>query len=208
MKTILFQGDSVTDCGRGDGVSNKSLGGGYPAMVASRLKCDYPDAGFEFINRGVSGNRVVDLYARWKIDCLNLNPDIVSILIGVNDTWHEFGCGNGVEVPRYERIYREMISWTADKLPGCTVMLMTPFMLPVGDDRPEMIPDVAKRQEVVEMLANEFSLRCVPVHAIMEAACEKADPSYWAADGVHPTPAGHQLIADAWIKTALPVLFP
>ena len=98
---ILFQGDSVTDCGRGNsggcGYEQGAMGPGYPGLVKSRLSCDRPGAGFEFVNLGISGNRIVDLYARWRSDCINLAPDVVSILIGVNDSWHEQH-GNGVEV--------------------------------------------------------------------------------------------------------------
>ena len=94
--TVLFQGDSVTDCGRnncgGEGFDNMGLGPGYPGMIAARLACDRPDIEWNFINRGISGNRIVDLYARWKADCINLSPDILSILIGVNDTWHLCNC--------------------------------------------------------------------------------------------------------------------
>ena len=107
---ILFQGDSVTDCGRSrdvKGYESSALGGGYPALIQARLFSDRPLDGLQFANRGISGNRIVDLYARWRVDCLNLQPDIVSILIGVNDSWHEMW-GNGVDLKRYARIYDEL----------------------------------------------------------------------------------------------------
>ena len=106
-KLILFQGDSVTDCGRtSSGDPDGNLGVGYPYFITARLWADRLGEEIETVNRGISGNRVVDLYARWKIDALNLNPDVLSILIGVNDTWHEFMYRNGVEVPRYVGFYR------------------------------------------------------------------------------------------------------
>lgn len=201
---ILFQGDSITDAGRytevGTGVRDSSLGAGYVKLIANRLLCDSPEKNYEIINRGISGNRIVDLYARWKADCINLAPDILTILIGVNDTWHERGGQNGVEVPRYERFYRELIEWTLSALPNIKIILMTPFANPVNDHIASFFPEVNERQEVVEKLAKEFSLPCVKLHEDFEAANARAPMEYWTPDGVHPSGAGHQMIADAWLK--------
>ena len=201
--TVLFQGDSITDCGRdkcgGAGFDCHGLGPGYPGMIAARLVCDRPEIGWNFINRGISGNRVVDLYARWKIDALNLRPDVVSILIGVNDTWHEFNRGNGVEVPRYAKIYREILEWTRRELPQVRFVLMDPFLCPEAGDRAAMVPDVAARREVVAQLAAEFGAVHLELQKLFDAAATRAPQTVWSADGVHPTPAGQQLIADAWI---------
>jgi hypothetical protein len=143
---ILFQGDSITDAGRytevGTGVRDSSLGAGYVKLIANRLLCDSPEKNYEIINRGISGNRIVDLYARWKADCINLAPDVLTILIGVNDTWHERGGQNGVEVPRYERFYRELIEWTLSALPNIKIILMTPFANPVNDHIASFFPEV------------------------------------------------------------------
>ena len=121
----MFQGDSITDCGRSReaNVPNTGLGGGYPFMAAAHLLCAKAEDGLKFFNRGISGNRIVDLYARWKIDGLNLNPDVISILIGVNDTWHAFGSNNGVEVPRFEQFYRMLLEWTVQARPGVKLVL-------------------------------------------------------------------------------------
>jgi lysophospholipase L1-like esterase len=201
---ILFQGDSITDAGRytevGTGVRDSSLGAGYVKLIANRLLCDSPEKNYEIINRGISGNRIVDLYARWKADCINLAPDVLTILIGVNDTWHERGGQNGVEVPRYERFYRELIEWTLSALPNIKIILMTPFANPVNDHIASFFPEVNERQEVVEKLAKEFSLPCVKLHENFEAANARAPMEYWTPDGVHPSGAGHQMIADAWLK--------
>ena len=201
---ILFQGDSITDAGRytdvGTGVRDSSLGAGYVKLIANRLLCDSPEKNYEIINRGISGNRIVDLYARWKADCINLAPDVLTILIGVNDTWHERGGQNGVEVPRYERFYRELIEWTLSALPNIKIILMTPFANPVNDHIASFFPEVNERQEVVEKLAKEFSLPCVKLHEDFEAANARAPMEYWTPDGVHPSGAGHQMIADAWLK--------
>ena len=201
---ILFQGDSITDAGRytdvGTGVRDSSLGAGYVKLISTRLLCDSPEKNYEIINRGISGNRIVDLYARWKADCINLAPDVLTILIGVNDTWHERGGQNGVDVPRYERFYRELIEWTLSALPNIKIILMTPFANPVNDHIASFFPEVNERQAVVEKLAKEFSLPCVKLHEDFEAANARAPMEYWTPDGVHPSGAGHQLIADAWLK--------
>ncbi len=207
--TVLFQGDSVTDCGRatcgGAGFDNHELGPGYPGMIAARMMCDRPEIDWQFINRGISGNRIVDLYARWKKDCINLCPDILSILIGVNDTWHHFGSNNGVEVPRYARFYRELLTWTREALPAVRFILLDPFVCPGLSDRAKFVPELCERRKVVAELAKEFDAVHIPLQEIFDDAFQRAPEAYWAADGVHPTPAGHQLIADAWLRAAVPL---
>lgn len=204
--TVLFQGDSVTDCGRnscsGSGITANGIGPGYPGMIAAKLNCDRTDIEWNFINRGISGNRIVDLYARWKADCINLAPDILSILIGVNDTWHHFGSNNGVEVPRYARFYRELLTWTREALPQVKFILMDPFVCPDVNERSLFVPELIERRKVVAELAKEFGAVHIPLQDLFDQAFKRAPQSHWAADGVHPTPAGHQLITDAWIQAA------
>ena len=209
--TVLFQGDSITDCGRltcgGAGYNNEKLGPGYPGMVASRLLCDRPDVDWMFYNRGISGNRIVDLYARWKADGLNLKPDLISILIGVNDTWHGLGeSDNGVEVDRAERIYRELLQWTKQVLPDVKLVLMEPFYLDTGTFPPAGIEDVAKRSVFTKKLAEEFDAVFLPCQSLLNEKLKLAGPKYWLADGVHPTPAGHQVLTDAWLAAAKDLL--
>lgn len=207
--TVLFQGDSITDCGRatcgGAGFNNNGLGPGYPGMIAARLMCDRPDLEWEFINRGISGNRIVDLYARWKADCLNLKPDVLSLLIGVNDIWHHLSSNNGVGVSRYARFYRELLTWTREELPTVRFVLLDPFVCPNLPGRAEFVDDLVERRKVVSALANEFGAVHIPLQEIFNAAFQRAPEAYWAADGVHPTPAGHQLITDAWLEAAAPL---
>ncbi len=202
-KTILFQGDSITDCGRvNTGASNFSNGGmgtGYPSLVLARTVCDHPETEWNFLNRGISGNRIVDLYARWRSDCLNLEPDVLSILVGVNDTWHEEN-RNGVDVKRYERFYRELLIWTLDTLPKIKLVLMEPFVCAHDDRMKGMEPEVIERAVVVKKLASEFGVTFIPLQSIFNKAFHRAPKSYWSGDGVHPSPAGHQLIADAWLE--------
>ena len=127
MKTILFQGDSITDAGRSR-EDDSNLGLGYPTLVKGELGYDNPGQ-YTFYNRGISGNRVVDLYARIKIDFINLKPDYLSILIGVNDVWHEFGCKNGVSAEKYFKIYSMLIEEIMEALPDTKIMIMEPFVL-------------------------------------------------------------------------------
>ena len=200
---ILFQGDSITDCGRrtsgGCGYETDAVGPGYPGLVKSRVLCDYPDRDdITFANRAISGNRIVDLYARWRIDALNLKPDILSILVGVNDSIHETD-GNGVDVPRAERIYHELLSWTKETLPDLRLVLLEPFMFPIGNWS-VFAGEVAQRAAFTRRLADEFGATFIPLQSLFDEACRRSKPQHWSADGVHLTPAGHQLVADAWLS--------
>lgn len=206
--TILFQGDSITDCGRARdaAVPNTGLGSGYALFAAGRMLHDMPGKNLQFWNKGISGNRVVDLYARWKIDALNLKPDLISILIGVNDTWHEFASENGVEVERYGEIYSMLLSWTVEKLPRTKIILMEPFVLQCGAVGKDWPAEIDQRRKIVKKLAAEFNATFLPLQALFNAAATKNSPEYWLRDGVHPSCAGHMLIADTWVKTALKLI--
>jgi lysophospholipase L1-like esterase len=199
--TVLFQGDSITDCGRNREIiePNLAMGEGYAMLTASKLLAAYPEKEIKCYNRGISGNRVVDLYARWKIDALNLKPDVISILIGVNDTWHEFGSNNGVEVPRYARVYHELLSWTKEALPDVKLILCEPFVLTFGAVGEDWVPEINERREVVRKLAKEFDTVFIPFQSIFDKAVKKAAPEYWLRDGVHPAYAGHELMSQAWL---------
>ncbi len=204
-KTVLFQGDSITDAGRARDASlppNAGLGTGYPLFIAGRALNALAGKPLRFYNRGISGNRVVDLYARWKADALNLSPDVISILIGVNDTWHEFGGRNGVEVDRYAQIYRMLLAWTRGVLPQAKLVLCEPFVLPIGAVEAAWLPEIAARRRVVKGLAREFRAVFVPLQRVFDEALKRAPAAHWLSDGVHPTPAGHALIADAWLAAA------
>ena len=202
-KTILFQGDSITDAGRNYDLTLPpaiGMGIGYPFLITGDLLAHEPEKDWKSYNRGISGNRVVDLYARWKQQAVNLKPDILSILIGVNDTWHEFGSQNGVEVPRYAMFYRMLLEWTKKELPDVKLVLLEPFVLPFGAVTEEWIPEINERRKVVKELAEEFGAIFIPLQTLFNEALAKAPQEYWLADGVHPTTAGHRLIADAWLK--------
>ena len=203
---IVFQGDSITDAGRSTSAGSLvSIGQGYALMVAGDLMAKYPQR-YECVNRGVSGNRVVDVYARIKCDCWNLQPDVLSVLIGVNDVWHEEGANrNGVDAVRFEKLYRILVEDTKERFPEIRILILEPFVLrgtatEAGWDR--FAHEVYLRAEVAKRVAEDHGLIFVPLQGMLDEACEKAPASYWLGDGVHPTPAGHRLIADAWEKAA------
>lgn len=197
---ILFQGDSITDAGRNR--EQLCLGKGYPVMIGGELGAHFPGK-YTFDNKGVSGNRIVDVYARIKVDCWNLEPDVISLLIGVNDVWHEFGNKNGVEPERFEKVYRMLIEDTMAKLPNIKFMLMEPFVLPGRATEAaweDFSGTVYQLAEIVQKLAKEYNLSFVPLQEKLNAACKLCPPEYWLGDGVHPTAAGHRLISDAWLE--------
>lgn len=200
---ILFQGDSITDSGRnGNSGCFHQMGQGYALMVAGQLGLREPGA-HTFVNRGISGNRIVDVFARIKADGWNVEPDVFSLLIGVNDVWHELGSGNGVSAERFERVYRMLIEDTLEALPAVRFMLLEPFLLRCGSAEEHwdlFREEVALRSEVTERMAAEYGQVFVPLQQKLDRACTQAPADYWLADGVHPTAAGHRLIADAWLE--------
>ena len=202
---ILFLGDSITDVGRNThNGSLVSIGQGYPLLVDGFLSVKYPGE-YEFENLGISGNRIVDVYARIKADCWNHAPDLISILIGVNDVWHEFGGKNGVEADRFYNVYKMLVTDTKKALPESRKMiLMEPFVLNASATEGAwdlFRGETEKRTEAVRRIAEETGQIFLPLQAMFDEAAKKMPASYWLGDGVHPTPAGHQLIADAWVKT-------
>ena len=199
---VLFQGDSITDCGRDRNVTaaNDGLGHGYALLVAAHLLESRAADALRFLNRGVSGNRVVDLYARIKSEVINLQPNILSVLIGVNDTWHEFESGNGVPVPKYERVYRSVLSEVRAALPDVRFVLCEPFVLRCGVVTEKWTAEMNARREVVSKLAADFNGVWVPFQTAFDDAVRRAPAEYWAGDGVHPTCAGHKLMADTWLR--------
>ena len=190
--TILFQGDSITDAGR-KSKHNESLGDGYVMMAAAWLSALYPEFHLKFFNRGVGGNRVRDLRNRWKKDCLDLRPNLVSILVGVNDvSW------KASSTESFSADYRAILEQTQQL--KCQMILLEPFLVPSKGDFLEETEELKKKIEVVRKLANEFETKLIPLSSLFAEACTKREPSFWALDGVHPTLAGHALIAQSWIK--------
>ena len=196
--TILFQGDSITDAGRSR-ENDAELGRGYANLAAAWFQMLYPEKNVRFLNRGISGNRVKDLQARWQEDCLALQPDLVSILIGINDTWRRYDRNDPTGTDAYIEGCRDLLSQIR-KETQATLLLLEPFVLPVPDDRKLWREDLDPKIQGLRELAREFEAVYVPLDGLFAAACCKQPPAFWAADGVHPTPAGHALIAKAWLE--------
>ncbi len=207
-KRILFQGDSITDCGR-----NKqdfyNMGIGYPNLIKGQLGADKPNE-YEFINRGVSGNRIVDLYARIKADFINLRPDYASIFIGVNDAWHEINHQNGVDTEKFEKIYCMLIDEIKAACPELKLIIIAPFVVEGSatcntEETPDRLErfkkDVGEKAAVCKKIAQKYSLPLIELQPIFDEACKSAPPSYWTWDGVHPSICGHELIKRVWLKT-------
>jgi len=195
---ILFQGDSITDGNRGRSADpNHILGHGYCFIVAAQYGSAFPERNLAFMNRGISGNTVLDLQARWQKDTLALKPDVLSVLIGINDA------GKKVPLDQYEQVYDQLLTETKAALPNVRFVLGEPFYLPKNGNRPEDArwQDVQARQAIVARLAQKHGAALVKFQHIFDEACRRAPPSYWIWDGVHPTYSGHQLMADEWAKT-------
>lgn len=207
-KIILFQGDSITDCGR-DRSKLDGCGTGYPYLAKAHLYANFPGK-YTVYNKGISGNRIVDLYARIKLDIINLKPDYMSILIGINDVWHEIGSQNGVAAPKFERIYNMLIEEIKEALPNIKIVIMEPFVLPgiatVSDEEhpgrwETFRAECDLRQQAAKRVAEANGLTYMPLQAMFDEACTKVPADYWLFDGVHPTPAGHELIKQKWLET-------
>lgn len=199
---ILFQGDSITDWGRTWGENPpQSLGNGYVLHLAAYLLAKYPEKNLTMINRGISGNRVVDLEARWQEDCLALKPTVLSILIGINDCWRKFDDNEETTAAQYADGYRRLLERTKKELPDVRLIMLEPFVLPTPDDRKQWRADLDPKIFAARELAREFGATYVPLDGAFAAAATKVHPSYWAADGVHPTPAGAALIMREWLKS-------
>src|SRR6266536_2877872 len=197
---VLFQGDSITDAGRNrastDANSAGALGSGYPLLVASAVLAARPGGALRFYNRGISGNKVPDLQQRWTTDTIDLKPDVLSILVGVNDFWHKLDHGYTGTVEDYERQYAALLEETRRALPRVRLIVLEPFVLRCGavDDR--WFPEFDQRRAAAEQVAQRAGAAFVPLQRVFDDLARKINPQYWAADGVHPTPAGHAVIAE------------
>jgi lysophospholipase L1-like esterase len=187
---ILFQGDSITDGNRGRSLDpNHILGHGYAFIIAARHGAAFPERKLDFFNRGVSGNTVLDLDKRWSKDTLSLKPDLLSVMIGVNDN------GKGVSLEAYEAAYDKILAEARAQNPKLKLVLMEPFVRHPGKPVPESI---AARQAIVAKLAQKHGAALVRLQKIFDDAAAKTADDYWVWDSVHPTYRGHQLMADEW----------
>ncbi len=195
--TVLFQGDSITDCGRDR--DSDTLGAGYASFTAALFNSIYPELEVKFINRGISGNRAADLCKRWQEDCIDLKPDVVSILIGINDTWRAFDRNDPTTAEQYYDNYKEILTKTREKLGDIPIIIMEPFVMPHPEDRLAWRADLDPKIQKARQLAREFNAIYISLDGIFAQNSIAVHPSYWANDGVHPSAAGHMLIARHWL---------
>lgn len=200
---ILFYGDSITDASRNRENDHilASYGFGYVSFVAGELLSKAPED-YQILNRGISGNRIVDLYARVKADVWNHEPDLLSILIGVNDIWHEIAHQNGVDIVRYEKMYRTLLEDTKERLPNVKLLLIEPFVLlgRATEEAYERFCEVKEYAKVVKKLAEEYGAYYLPLQEKLDELAAQHSPTDYLADGVHPSVAGAKVIADEWLK--------
>lgn len=198
MKTILFQGDSITACHR----EGNDLGQGYAMLAARSLEKKYPGQ-FRFVNRGVSGDKVTDIYERRQADMFDVKPDFMSILVGVNDVWHELKNGQGVDIDTYMQVYDNLLREIREKLPNTKLMLMEPFVNEGEATRGDIEffeGEMAMRSEVVQMLCARHDVFFLPLQFDLYELEEQHPAGHWTLDGVHPTLNFHEHMAQKWVK--------
>ena len=195
---VLFQGDSITDGGRGRNADpNHILGQDYAYLIAAKFGAASPQLHVTFLNRGISGNKVSDLQKRWQTDTLDLKPTVLSILVGINDLNH------AVSAEDFEAQYDALLQQTVKALPNVRLVLCAPFAFPIGrmkEDWGMLEPELQKRQKIVAKLAEKYHATLVELQPVLDEALKQAPAEYWIWDGIHPTYAGHQLLAEAWVR--------
>ena len=205
--TVVFQGDSITDAGRkrAQYYANDTWGGlgtGYACCVAQHLLGTMPEKNIRCYNRGISGHKVHQLANRWDDDCLNLKPDVLSILIGVNDYWHTLTHGYKGTINTYKKDYDSLLDRTKSELPDVKLIILEPFVLKEGTAivEEDWLPMFDEYRRTSKELAGKYNAQFVPFQTIFDDALEKADTSYWCPDGVHPSLGGAYLMAQGWLE--------
>ncbi len=199
---ILFTGDSITD-----GTRNRecrfedpaALGAGYVSILAGKLGYEQAGLNLGFRNTGISGDRSCDLLARWDADCIDIQPDWLSILVGVNNTWRRYDANDPTPDETFESECRQLL----ERVKGGTaakLVLCSPFLLHVNENIARMREDLDPKIGILRQLAGEHGAAWVDFDAAFSAACDRKPPAYWAFDGVHPTIAGHALMARTWLE--------
>lgn len=193
VRTVVFFGDSITDAGQR--ADPDRLGDGYVRLLADKL------AGTTVINSGISGNRAVDLQARLDADVLAHRPDLVSIMIGINDTWRRFDADDPTSTESYEASYRDLLSKITAA--GARVILLEPFVLPVNEEQATAWrDDLEPRIDAVRRLGAEFGAPVVPLDTELNQLASNLGAAALAGDGVHPSERGHAEIARLWLEVA------
>ncbi len=195
--TILFQGDSVTDCQRSE---NNLLGLGYPRLISALFKAQYPELNVKFLNRGVSGNRSIDLVNRWTEDCIEIRPDVLSILVGINDTWRRYDSNSPTTAEEFYHNYKKLLTRVRTEIGDISIIIMEPFLLQVKEEQTAWREDLDPKIQMARLVAREFGATYIPLDGIFAQKSMVMPATYWTADGVHPTVAGYGLIAQLWLE--------
>ena len=203
---ILLQGDSITDAGRNKGQQAPNdlggLGYGYAMMISTGLLGAHAPLKLQCYNRGISGHKVPDLANRWDGDCVNLNPRVVSILIGVNDLWHNLNNDHNAIVEQYEEGYAALLQRTREALPEAAIVVCEPFVLRCGHVNESWFPGFDNLRAAARRVSDGADAIFVPFQSMFDEAVTESTPAdYWAGDGVHPSTAGHALMARTWLET-------
>lgn len=203
---ILFQGDSITDAGRNRKTQNQAnngsaLGRGYPSIIAGDLLINHRDLDLQVYNRGISGNKVPDLDKRWQADAIDLKPAVLSILVGVNDIWHMLSGKYDGTPEVYRDGFAALLERTKKALPDTTLVICEPFVLRCGAVKDNWFPEFDERKAFAKEVAQAAGTIWVPFQeAFDDAVAAGTEPNFWAGDGVHPSAAGHALMAKTWRK--------
>lgn len=201
---VVFQGDSITDAGRAKDqyYANQAggMGRGYVMQIVGQLLGQHPQKNYQCYNRGISGHKVFQLADRWDIDCLSLKPNILSILIGVNDYWHTLNGNYDGTVKIYETDYRQLLDRTKAALPGVQLIIGEPFAVEGGRAIDEKWGDFDAYRQVAKQIATDYDAVFLPYHSVFAEALKSAPVSYWCPDGVHPSIAGAHLMAATWME--------
>jgi lysophospholipase L1-like esterase len=202
---ILFQGDSITDAGR-DYRNYHNMGNGYPKYAAKNLSEMFPDTDFEFINFGISGNRTCQLFDRLYTDGIAFQPDVFSILIGINDIWHRYGGGRILTTDaQIETNYRAILE-RLRKETNAKIVILAPYLLE-RENAEEMRADLERLLPIVRKLADEFADVYIPLDKHFEEALKtQPEPCYYSGDGVHPNQNGAEFIGKLYAEAVAPLV--
>lgn len=205
---LVFEGDSITDAQR-KREQPEHLGYGYVSIIAGTLRTRTPQPDLQILNRGFSGHRTCDLVLDWQARCIDLQPDIFSLYIGVNNTWRRYDQNDSTSAEVFEQELRQLLDRTFAETPatGAKSILIEPFVLdaPEGSKTHWRAEDLDAKAAAVKACAADYGTRFLPLQSLFDQACERAPAAFWAEDGVHPTPAGHSLIARKWLETMAPL---
>ena len=201
---ILFQGDSVTDAGR-DRSNPADLGEGYPKFASAMIQDSYPDTEFEFVDLGIGGNRTEHLVARLESDFIEIQPDIVSIMIGINDVWHHYSHAIETTDEQFEENYRTVLDALKSRT-NARILMIQPFLLETVDPaKQELCEELSRKQAIIRQLADEYADAYLPLDEMLHQEVD-VEPTEYSRDGVHPTPDGACRIGEAYLGAIAPLI--